>query len=89
MWSHVVVAAAVGLAGVVVSGVFRTDVARSGATADALHSAASGLATLALIGAAVCWTAVASRRATPVVLATMGLALGAVSPALHRCDGPA
>ena len=81
-----VVAAAVGLAGVgmVVSGVYRTDVSRSGATADALHSAASGLATLALIGAAVFWTAVASRRAAPVVLATMGLALGAVSPALHR-----
>ena len=84
--SRVVVAAAVGLAGVgmVVSGVYRTDVSRSGATADALHSAASGLATLALIGAAVFWTAVASRRAAPVVLATMGLALGAVSPALHR-----
>jgi hypothetical protein len=81
-----VVAATVGLAGLgmVVSGVFRTDVSRSGATADALHSAASGLATLALIGAAVFWTAVASRRAAPVVLATMGLALGAVSPALHR-----
>ena len=81
-----VTAVAVGLAGVgmVVSGVYRTDVSRSGATADALHSAASGLATLALIGAAVFWTAVASRRAAPVVLATMGLALGAVSPALHR-----
>jgi Protein of unknown function (DUF998) len=81
-----VTAVAVGLAGVgmVVSGVYRTDVSRSGATADALHSAASGLATLALISAAVFWTAVASRRAAPVVLATMGLALGAVSPALHR-----
>jgi Protein of unknown function (DUF998) len=81
-----ITAVAVGLAGVgmVVSGVYRTDVSRSGATADALHSAASGLATLALIGAAVFWTAVASRRAAPVVLATMGLALGAVSPALHR-----
>ena len=85
-WCSPVVAAAVSLAGVgmVVSGVYRTDVSRSGATADALHSAASGLATLALIGAAVFWTAVASRRAAPVVLATMGLALGAVSPALHR-----
>lgn len=85
-WCSRVVAAAVGVAGVgmVVSGVFRTDVSRSGATADALHSAASGLATLALIGAAVFWTAVASRRAAPVVLATMGLALGAVSPTLHR-----
>ena len=81
-----VTAVAIGLAGVgmVLSGVYRTDVSRSGATADALHSAASGLATLALIGAAVFWTAVTSRRAAPVVLATMGLALGAVSPALHR-----
>jgi Protein of unknown function (DUF998) len=85
-WCSRVVAAAVSLAGggMVVSGAYRTDVSRSGATADALHSAASGLATLALIGAAVFWTAVASRRAAPVVLATMGLALGAVSPALHR-----
>jgi uncharacterized membrane protein YuzA (DUF378 family) len=84
-WSRVV-AAAVGLAGVgmVLSGLYRTDVSRSGATADALHSAASGLATLALIGAAISWTAVASRRAAPVALAAIGLALGAVSPALHR-----
>ena len=83
--SHVV-AAAVGIAGLgmIVSGVYRTDVSRSGATADALHSAASGLATLALIGAAVVWTAVASRRTAPVVLATMSVVLGAVSPALHR-----
>jgi hypothetical protein len=85
-WFACVVAAAVGVAGVgmVMSGVYRTDVSRSGETADALHSAASGMATLALIGAAVTWTAVASRRAAPVVLATIGLALGAVSPALHR-----
>jgi hypothetical protein len=80
------VAAAVGLAGVgmVVSGMYRTDASRSGTTADALHSAASGLATLALIGSAVSWTAFGSRRAAPAVLATVGLALGAVSPALHR-----
>ena len=81
-----VVAAAVGLAGVgmVVSGWSARTLPAPEPTADALHSAASGLATLALIGAAVFWTAVASRRAAPVVLATMGLALGAVSPALHR-----
>ena len=52
-----IVAAAVGVAGVgmMLSGVFRTDASRSGATADGLHSAASALATLALIatGAAV------------------------------------
>jgi uncharacterized membrane protein YuzA (DUF378 family) len=85
LWSRVV-AAAVGIAGVgmIVSGAYRTDVSRSGATADAVHSAASGLATLALIGAAVVWTAVASRRTAPIVLAAMSLALGAVSPALHR-----
>jgi hypothetical protein len=81
-----VAAAAVGIAGLgmIVSGMYRTDASRSGTTADALHSAASGLATLALIGAAVLWTAVASRRTAPVVLATMCVALGAVSPALHR-----
>jgi hypothetical protein len=86
LWSSVVVVVAVGLAGVgmVVSGLYRTDVSRSGATADAVHSAASGLATLALIGAAIFWTTVASRRPAPVVLTAMAVALGAVSPALHR-----
>jgi hypothetical protein len=81
-----IVAVAVGVAGVgmVMSGLYRTDVSRSGATADAVHSAASGLATLALIGASVFWTAVASRRAAPVVLTAMALTLGALSPALHR-----
>ena len=81
-----VVAAAVGIAGLgmILSGMYRTDASRSGATADALHSAASGLATLTLIGAAVVWTAIALRRTAPVVLATMCVALGAVSPALHR-----
>jgi hypothetical protein len=80
------VAVAVGLAGVgmVVSGLYDTDASRSGATADAVHSAASGLATLALIGAAVSWTAVASRRAVLVVLTAMAVVLGAASPALHR-----
>jgi hypothetical protein len=84
-WS-LAVAGAVGLAGVgmVVSGFYRTDATRSGATADAVHSAASGFATLALIGAAVSWTTLASRRAAPVALAAMALVLGSVSPALHR-----
>jgi hypothetical protein len=85
-WRCRVVAVAVGLAGVgmVVSGLFRTDAARSGETADAVHSTASGVATLALIGAAVSWTAAGSRRAIPVVLAAIAALLGAVSPALHR-----
>jgi hypothetical protein len=84
-WSRAV-AVAVGLAGVgmVVSGVYRTDATRSGATADAVHSAASGLATLALIAAAASWATFASRRAAPVTLAAMAVALGSVSPALHR-----
>jgi Protein of unknown function (DUF998) len=81
-----IVAAAVGVAGVgmMLSGVFRTDASRSGATADGLHSAASALATLALIGAAILRTVMTPRRAAPIVLATLSLALGAVSPALHR-----
>jgi Protein of unknown function (DUF998) len=85
LWCRVV-AFAVGLAGVgmSVSGVYRTDVSRSGATADAVHSAASGLATLALLSAAVIWTAVASRRVAAVGIAATAVVLGAVSPALHR-----
>jgi hypothetical protein len=80
------VAVAVGLAGVgmVLSGLYRTDASRSGATADAVHSTASGVATLALIGATVWWTAVGPRRAVPLVLAATAVVLGAVSPALHR-----
>jgi hypothetical protein len=81
-----VVAAAVGVAGVgmVLSGLYRTEASGQGATAGAVHSAASGMATLALIGAAVVWTAVGPRRAAPVLLAAMAVVLGAVSPALHR-----
>jgi Protein of unknown function (DUF998) len=80
------VAAAVGFAGVglVTSGLYHTDASRSGATADAVHSAASGLATLALIGSAASWTAVALRRAVPLTLAVMAVVLGGISPALHR-----
>jgi hypothetical protein len=80
------VALAVGIAGVgmVTSGLYRTDAARSGATADAVHSLASGLATLALIGAAVAWTVLGSRRAAPLLLAVTAVVLGATSPALHR-----
>ena len=83
---HRLVAAAVGIAGVgmVTSGLYRTDAARSGATADAVHSTASGLATLALIGATVSWTTFGSRRAAHVLLAATAVTLGVVSPALHH-----
>ena len=37
----------------IMSGIWRTDPGRSGATTDAIHSAASAFATLALIVAAV------------------------------------
>jgi hypothetical protein len=82
--SVAVVAIALAGVGMIMSGLYRTDASRSGATADAVHSAASGLATLALIGAAAFWTTVASRRPAPVALAATAVALGAVSPALHR-----
>jgi hypothetical protein len=85
-WVRRLVAVAVGIAGVgmVVSGLYRTDAVRSGATADAVHSTASGVATLALIGATVSWTAFGSRRAAPLLLAAIAVVLGATSPALHR-----
>jgi undecaprenyl-diphosphatase len=79
--------AAAGL-GMVASGIWRTDPGRSGATTDAIHSAASAFATLALIVAAVGWSAVRRRgRHHPdvgAVLAVMAAVLGALSPALHR-----
>ena len=58
------VAALVAVAGIgmVVSGAFRTDTERSGETADTVHSAASGLATMALIAAATLWAWRTPRR---------------------------
>ena len=52
----VAVAVAIGGVGMVVAGVFRTDPGRSGPTADAIHSRASALATVALIIAALVWS---------------------------------
>jgi hypothetical protein len=73
-------------AGLGVSAAFSTDPERSGASADAIHSAASAVATLAVIGAAACWTAFGTGRGRRVTtaLATLGVVLGAASPPLHR-----
>ena len=89
-WSPVVlvVVTASGL-GMVISGIFRTDPERSGVTTDAIHSYASAVSTMALIGTAVLFSL--GRRAPrpklpriTVVLALLGAILGALSPFLHR-----
>jgi hypothetical protein len=89
-WSRVVlvVVTASGL-GMVISGIFRTDPQRSGVTTDAIHSYASAISTMALIGTALLCT-LGRRPLTPklpritVVVAVLGAILGALSPFLHR-----
>lgn len=90
------VAVSIGAAGIgmIMSGIWRTDPGRSGATTDAIHSAASAFATLALIVAAVTWSVVLrvrpggvqprSRHDAGAVLAIAAAVLGALSPVLHR-----
>ena len=74
----------------IAAGIWRTDPDRSGATTDAIHSRASAAATLVLIGAALAWSVILRRRATPrrpdlaAGLAVLAAILGALSPALHR-----
>ena len=71
--------------GMVVAGIFPTDRVRSGATADAVHSHASALATVVLICAALTWSVLRTPRHTlDAVLAVLALVLGAASPSLHR-----
>lgn len=90
-WSRPV-PAAVGVAGagMVVSGLYRTDPNRSGAAADSIHSVASAVATLTLIAAAVAWSVVrhgtlrAPRPDLSTGLAGAAVVLGALSPFLHR-----
>jgi hypothetical protein len=75
--------------GMVISGIFRTDPERSGVTTDAIHSYASAISTMALIGTALLCS-VGRRALTPrlpritVVLAVLGAILGALSPFLHH-----
>jgi hypothetical protein len=89
-WSRLVlvVVTASGV-GMVISGIFRTDPQRSGVTTDAIHSYASAISTMALIGTALLCSV--SRRALThrlsritVVLAVLGAILGALSPFLHH-----
>lgn len=89
-WSRVVlvVVAAAG-AGMVMSGIFRTDPERSGVTTDAIHSYASAFSTLALIATALLCSLIWRSRATrqprlAVTLAVLGGILGAANPFLHR-----
>lgn len=84
------VGAALSLAGLgmVASGMWRTDETRSGTTADAIHSRASALASLALIAAALAWSVFrrgrGARSDVAAWLAVAAAVLGALSPALHR-----
>ena len=66
-WSRAVPAALV-VAGtaMALAGFFRTDADRSGVLADAVHSRASALATIALIGIALAWS-VSAPHATPLL----------------------
>jgi hypothetical protein len=75
----------VGGLGMVISGIYQTDPTGSGPQ-EAVHSLASGCASVALIGAAVAWSVVGpGRHVIPArVLALVALALGAVSPTLHH-----
>ena len=83
------VATAIGIAGLgmITAGIWRTDSTRSGVLTDAVHSRASALATLALIGAALAWSVF--RRPRPrrldlaAGLALLAAALGLLSPLLH------
>ena len=85
-WSRAVpLSLVVAGAGMVVSGIFRTDPGRSGALTDAVHSRASALATVALIGAALAWSLGRTRRRDVASgLAVLAVVLGASSPLLHR-----
>ncbi len=73
--------------GMVVAGAFRTGPERSGATTDAVHSASSAAATLALTVAALVWSARPPRRVdVATVLALASVVLAMASPSLHRSD---
>ena len=74
--------------GMVIAGIFPTDAVRSGATADAVHSRASALATIALIGgrADVVASLRTPRRSLDAVLAILARLLGAVEPAVAPLD---
>ena len=77
-------------AAMVTAGIFRTGPDRVGAASDAIHSRASALATLALIGVAVTCAVARQRRLrswrpdVAGLLAAAAGVLGALSPLLHR-----
>jgi membrane-associated phospholipid phosphatase len=77
-------------AGMILSGFYDTDPGRSGEAADAVHSVASGGASLALIASALMWSVIPARSwrsCRPDAAAALAIAatvLGALSPMLHR-----
>ncbi len=89
-WSRLVpLATVVAGCGLIVSGLFPTDPTGAPTRTETIHSVASGLASLALIGAAVAWALLPRARQPrkPIspadVLAGLALGLGAISPFLH------
>jgi hypothetical protein len=78
--------------GLIVSGLYPTDPAGAPTTAERIHSAASGSASVALIAAAVVASLVSRlpRRRRPIgvagTFAGAALVLGAISPVLHETD---
>lgn len=89
-WSRVIpltVMAAGG--GMIISGLYPTDPTGEPTTTEAIHSLASGFASLAVIGAAVAWSILRWGRRPPpplglsAALAGSAVVLGAVSPVLH------
>ena len=79
-------------AGMVISGIVPTDPGSANSIREAIHSLASGLASVVLIGAALLWLVVGRWRApagwqpsgTGAVFAVVAAVLAAASPWLHR-----
>ena len=84
-WSRAVPALlAVAGVGMIVSGLFPTDRLRSGAAADAVHSRASALGTIALVAGALMWSVLrAGRHRVDIALAVLAAGFAAASSALH------
>lgn len=78
-------------AGMVISGLVATDPSSANSMREAIHSLASGLASVVLVGTALVWLVVGGRRAaewqpsrTGAACAVVAAGLAAASPWLHR-----
>jgi hypothetical protein len=86
----VAVALIVAGCGMVISGLYATDPAGAPTSSERIHSLASGVATMALIAAALgSWLLLRDRRRRRAIgwaggLALTALLIGVVSPALHK-----